>query len=431
MEVLKPLKGPKTTRFIYDAANAQAHEFLCRYMLEYGSVYRIKFIKEIYSINHPDIAKFLLKKVHKEVGKKNFIMDRMEIVFGNGIVASEDDLWLQQRRILMPSFHKKKVSTYIQDIDDVIHETLEDWKKSKHEYFDLTGELRLMVMKLIMKTLLGFDSENYARRILSLMEKGAIIISSSLPFNVPTWVPGNNTIKLIRLTKDLEKLIKELIAANIEAIRQNEAGMLSDLYYATNQNGEPIGEQQMIDEMKSILLAGVFTTSDAMLWAISLLETDSRVKLKLTKDLRETEDRSYLDCVINETMRLYPPVWSMWYGAREDIHIDGATIKKGGAILFNMHAMMRNPAVFKNPDSFSPERFLEEDFPMQSFIPYGYGQRKCIGANLASAIVPKFIELLYTNFDTESALKKPLKAKVNITLTNTQENKIKLRPIDS
>lgn len=416
---------------MFDAATAQPHEFMYSYMCEYGAVFRLKFIKEIYSVNHPEVAKELLKKVHKELGKKNFIMDRMEIVFGQGIVASEDDLWLQQRRILMPSFHKKKVMSYVQGINDAVDETLQNWKQNDLHSIDLTGELRLMVLKIMIRTLMGFDSEDYAKRILKLMEKGAVIISSSLPFNVPTWVPGNNTIKLQKLTNDLELLIKEMISDNIDAIRNNEAGMLSDLYFATNEEGEQIGERQIIDEMKSILLAGVFTTSDAMLWTVALVETDERVKSKLLSDLRSKGDKYYLDCVINETMRLYPPVWSLWYGAREDITINEVKIKKGSAVLFNMYTMMRNPSVFSDPNTFYPERFLENDFPIQSFIPYGYGQRKCIGANLAAMIVPRFIESLYTNFDINTLMKKPLKAKVNITLTNTQENIIQLSAINS
>jgi cytochrome P450 len=416
--------------FLKDLISDEPHLFLNRYMHKYGPVFRLKLIKEIYVINHPDHAKEILKKVHKQIGKKNFIMERMKKVFGNGIVVSEDELWLQERRILMPSFHKQKVTTYLDDIETVKNEYFRNWASNGSIELDLTYEFRRMILRIMMRTLISFDDSELAEKILIIMEKGADLISNSLPFNTPSWVPGSKTHQLEKMNSELEELIEQIFVEHNDKIINNEAGMLSDLHFATDGEGKPIGHRQMIDEVKSILLSGVFTTSDSILWTISHIETHTNIKKELISKLGTQEGDNLLNNIINESTRLFPPVWSLWYNTRAEVDINGSYIPKNAVILINMYNIMRNPKVFENPNTFNPSRFDDPEFPMESFLPYGYGARKCIGANLASFIIPSILRSFYRSFEIHSAMKLPMKARVMITLTNTQEVKVKVENKD-
>jgi cytochrome P450 len=423
----KKINGPSTYRFLKDLITQEPHVFLHQYMIKYGSITRLKLIKEIYVVNNHELAKEILKKVNKEVGKKNFIIDRMKKVFGNGIVTNEDDKWLQARRILMPSFHRQKVQTYLDDINSIKNEVFEKWKIQSPCEIELSPEIRVMILRMIMLTLTGSENDDLCKKILHLMEKGALLISNSMPFNTPKWIPCSSLTQLEKMNLELEKLIDELLESQHERILSNEAGMLSDLYYATDENGISIGKERMIDEIKSIILSGVFTTSDVIIWTISLIETHPEIKKSLLNRIFDSEAQDVIQNCIDESMRLYPPVWSIWYNTKTSFVVDQYKIPKDSVILINLYNIMRNPFVFEDPDQFKPNRFDAQDFPEESYIPYGFGARKCIGATLASFIIPNFLKSLYTDFDVRSNLSLPLKARVVITLNNAQNIKLSLR----
>jgi cytochrome P450 len=396
--------GPKG-HFLFGVAGEYARDilgFLNRCANEYGDIVYFPGVRFVgykgYFLNHPDyIEEVLATKVH-EFGKFQRGFGIIGRIIGNGIVSSEGDVWRQQRRLMQPAFHRERIAGYGEVMVAYTNRMLTRWQTG--EIHDIHEDMMRLTLEIAAKTLFDVDIADCAEEMGRLLafaiahfdqwQKNPI--ATLLPESLPT--PGN-----LRAQKTVQRL--DAIAYNI--IRQRrESGsdtgdLLSMLLSTQYEDGTHLTDQQVRDEVMTVLLAGHDTTALAMTWTWYLLSQHPEVEAKLVEELQTVLDGRnptfadlprlrYTDMVVKESMRLYPPVWGLGRVAKTDSEIGGYPISKGSIILLSPWTMQRHPRYFDQPDVFNPDRWVDglaQQLPTYAYFPFGGGPRVCIGKSFA------------------------------------------------
>lgn len=417
-----PVVGLRRTIRLF---RGELHETLHEWMALGKEVIRLRLFRDIYMIHSPLLAKTILQKAQKEVYKGDFLSRRLARVFGEGILVSDNPIWLEHRRIMQPAFHRERVVAMGEAMQRQIALRLESWGHALGQDATLTGferRLRSLSMETIGQAV-GFRDNRQVEALLGIMEAGAGLISRSLPVDLPAWVPFSTMNRLNKLVRVMEEEIRKLLREH-EGIRDSSSLVVMLEEGLAAEDSREKG-RMIMDEIKTVLISGVFTVSDAILWAIIAIETHPAVKRRLLSELAGGQDRTYLQACLNESMRWHPSVWSVWYKARTDLEVDGYRIPRDGVIMINLYNIFRNPDVVPDADRFLPDRFLDTDPPWW-FLPYGHGPRKCIGANLSNAYLMAFLEQFYRAFEVE-LLNASLKGQVKITHGPRDPLRLRLR----
>lgn len=394
----------------------------------YGDIAHFKFGRQhIYLVNKPEYIEDILIRDYK-----NFIKSRgLQVsrrILGEGLVTSEGEYHDKQRRIIQPAFHPNRIKDYGDIMVDYAEQLSEEWEDG--EIIDIHGEMMHVTSAIIAKSVLGSDivgadsdevndalltSMQYLNRI--LMPFGGLIEKIPvLPINKDFRAAKNTLDSIVyRMIKEhRDKEIKEL-AKKGEDINHNGKDMNSlhhryDLLQTLMKAQDPeqgrstrMTDIQLRDEVMTIFLAGHETTASALTWTFYLLSQHPDVEHRLYDELCSVlggkdnssarlptiEDISkleYTEKVLRESMRLYPPAWTIGRQAMVDYAIGKYVIPRGSIILMSQYVMHHNPQYFSNPNTFDPDRWTKDfksTLPRFSYFPFGGGIRGCVGEPFA------------------------------------------------
>jgi cytochrome P450 len=263
---------------------------------------------------------------------------------------------------------------------------------------DLHDEMTTLTLRIVARTL--FDADVTARieevaRIGTSIQDYFYLRFASLRFLIPTWLPTPGNRRLGHATRRLDDVVYGIIRERQPG--EDRGDLLSMLLLARDEQGAGMSERQVRDEVMTLLLAGHETTALALSWAFLLLDRNREARDRLEAEVTAvlgSEPASpddvpalpYTQAVVNETLRLYPPAYVTGREAIRSTTIAGVRIPKRHIVLISMYTTHRDPRFFPEPDAFRPERWLdglEKRLPRGTFIPFGLGSRKCIGASFA------------------------------------------------
>jgi cytochrome P450 len=369
--------------------------FLPTLAREYGDIVTMRFYKfRVYYVNHPDyIEEVLVNQARKFI--KGRILRANKGLFGNGLLTSEGDFWLRQRRLAQPAFHRARIAAYAETMVQFTERILEGWRHG--ETLDVHAEMMRLTMQIVAKTLfdadVDADAQEVGRALEAIMEHNSDFRRLIL---TPSWLPTLRNIRAALATRRLNKIIYRIIGQRRSGGR--DAGdLLSMLLQARDEDGSRMTDQQLRDEVITLFLAGHETTALALSWTWWLLAQHPQAEAKLhaeldavlggrTPTLEDLPKLRCLDHVITESMRLYPPAWGMARLTIEDAHIGGYTIRKGCGVSLSQWVVHRDPRWYESPDEFRPERWegdLLKRLPRFAYFPFGGGPRQCIGNTFA------------------------------------------------
>lgn len=405
--------------------------FLLRCARNYGDVVSLRFPgPPVCLLSSPeDIKRVLLTENH------NFVKDRVTrrdlSILGNGLLLSENPFWRQQRRIAQPAFHRERIAGYAAEMVAATERMLRGWRAG--EVRDIHREMTYLTLEVVSKTLIGTDlsgeSERIGRALGAVMarasDRGASPWLRLLPESLPT--PSN--LRYRRALRDLDAAIRRII----EARRYNDGNgddLLSMLMDARYEDGSKMSEDQLRDETMTFVMAGHETTAVALSWTWHLLGTNPEVERRLHAELDEVlDDRPpafgdlphlrYTDAVLKESMRLYPPAWSIGREPKRDCEIGGYHIPARTQLFISQYVVHRHPRHFENPDAFTPERWLgglEKRLPRYTYFPFGGGPRQCIGNAFAKTEAALVLATAARRFRLEPAYHHPPIPEPSITL---------------
>ncbi len=323
---------------------------------------------------------------------------RLRSLLGNGIVISEGEPWLRQRRLMQPAFHRASVARYADTMVRRTTRALDRWHHG--QTLNITSELRRLTLEIAAETLFGADvSEDDVRLVGESLEvAGAQLqtrVSSILMF-LPDWVPTPGNRRMHAAIARLDQLVYRLIEDRRRSPGERD-DLLALLLDESDRDGAGMSDRQLRDEVITLLVAGHETTALTLTWAFYLLARHPQADARLAQELASVLDRRqpilqdltrlpFTEHVISETLRLYPAGYLTAREALRDVEVDGYCIRKGTLVLISQWARHRDPRVFEDADSFRPQRWadgLAKRLPRGDYFPFGMGPRQCIGASFA------------------------------------------------
>lgn len=388
-------------RFFLDAEGVRRNPipFHKRYFDKLGDSFSLKigFSKHLILSRDNEIAQYILVKNQKNYHKSKFQSVYLSKYLGKGLLTSDGDFWLKQRRLIQPAFHKQKMNMLVDNMNKTIISEIDSLEENTT--FNAFPAMSQLAFNVVAKSLFEFSiSEEKLNRIKFIIEEVQkfLVKEIRLPHKALWFSLSGQVKKHVKLADENNRIIKEIIG---ERSSSNEdfndlLNMLMETRY--EDTGESMTMQQLIDEIKILFIAGHETTANALTFTLHFLGSNPDVQQKVFDEIAEVESQTdnvieqlqkmpYINVVLNESMRLYPPAWITDRQNIEDDFASNFKIKKGTLIGISFYELHRNPKYWQDPDKFIPERFLGEQKKqsMQYFYPFGAGPRMCIGAGFA------------------------------------------------
>jgi cytochrome P450 len=373
-------------------------QWMGRQFATFGDIYRASvYGTTVYGVRDMELAYHVLVENWQNYIKGQLI-ERVALLLGNGLMVSEGELWKHQRQMIQPAFHHKSVGPLVQVIASVNAKLLEKWRVAaeKNESVNVTQDVSHMALEVVLRFLLGYDYERTRSYFEILSQEKA------------------RDMAFARSFRALGKVLLEII----EQRRKNPAnfaGALSLLMQARDpHNGRPMPDQQIIDEMLTLVVAGHETTASTLNWLWYLISQHPGVEKKLSDELATAEfselddlpNFSYTRQVIDEVMRLYPAGWLVTRKALADDRFGPYLVPAGTEIYIAPYFIQRHANVWEDPDAFNPDRFRPENSRHRhrlATIPFSSGPRNCIGALFARVemqihvmVIAKHLRLRYS-----------------------------------
>ncbi|UJF28944.1 cytochrome P450 [Kaistella sp. 97-N-M2] len=360
----------------------------------------------------PDLFDYVLRKNQKNYEKSAIQTHVLGKYLGKGLLTNTGKSWLKQRRLVQPNFSTKNIELLRQTMIDEINAILES--QLKDETIDLYRMTNSLTFNIIAKTLFGnsIDYTQILRISDSITEIQKMFIKEvRKPFLMSWYKISGQLKKHLQLSEEMRAVFREIILK-----RQNETGEFNDILQNLlnsryEDSSEPMAMEQLIDEIIILFVAGHETSANALAFTLFLIENDEHEKHLLIKEidnlgedflaLKTLFGNSKTMTIIKESLRLYPPAWIIDRVALEDDSFKDFSWEKGTIVEFLMYDMHRNSAYWEQPDSFLPERFLEEDIKNKPYFPFGNGARYCIGEHFAYMEMILFLRLFYKKYDLE------------------------------
>jgi cytochrome P450 len=349
---------------------------------------------------------------------KSFAYRMIRPVVANGLLLSEGDFWKRQRRLAQPAFQRARMAeAYTPIIVEQTERMLARWTMG--EVRDVHVEMMRLTSQVAGQAFFGADVSERADDVShALMVANALLTArmdsllAILPDRLPT--PGNRKVR--EAVTRLDAAIYPMIERRRRSLKSRD-DLLSRLLAAQDEDGSQMTDTQLRDEVMTFFLAGHETTSLLLSWTLYLLSQHPGIQARLRTDidvalngrsptLAELGNLPYLDAVLCETLRLYPPVWGMGREPVSDCEVAGHPVTKGTSVLFSQWVMHRDPRFFERPEQFVPDRWLDglqKRLPKYAFFPFGGGQRICIGANFAMMEAGIILSMLLPRFRFEPA----------------------------
>jgi len=396
---------------------------------EFGDIfyYRAGWI-HVYFLNHPSLIESVLVSQSQNFAKDKVIQNSRWFL-GEGLLTNEGSGWLRQRRLCQPAFHRERMASYGHTMSAFTEEMLATWKDG--EVRDVHQEMMQLTMRIVAKVLFGVevkaDTERVAAALNALMRhtSGGRMILPPVVRHVP--IPA--MIRVKRAVRELDEIVNRIIRER-RASGQDTGDLLSMLMAARDEDGSGMTDRQLRDEILTFLLAGHETTAVSLSWTWYLLSEHPEIGEKLRQELSQVlggrtpqlEDLSrlpYTDSVVKESMRMYPPAWSLARTTIKELDLSGYRIPVGSNVVMSPWIMHRDPRFFEQPEKFNPDRWTTEAtqrLPRFAYFPFGGGPRLCIGASFAMMEAALLTAAIAQRFQLRLVPGHPVAALPSITL---------------
>ena len=413
---------------------------------KHGDAVRLRVLDyEFYLLSHPRlIEEVLVTKAKNFIKSKDY---RNELSFlGNGLITSEGSFWLRQRRLAQPAFHRQRISAYGETMVNYAERLLTSWEDGAKR--DIHEDMMGLTLEIAAKTLFHVDIADEAKDVGEAVE----VFMNSDRTHVPLWqlllpksVPTPTSLRFKRANREMDRLVYGLIAErrrDYENGNGDKGDLMSMLMRTQDADTlETMTDQQLRDELLSILMAGHETTANALSWTWMLLAQHPHVEAKLHAELDEVlggraptlQDLPrlrYTEQIIKESMRVYPPVWGVGREALEDCDIGGYLVPKGMQISISQWLVHRDKRFFEDAKTFRPERWVEgfeKSLPKYAYFPFGGGPRLCIGNNFAMMEAVLLLATLAQGYSLGLTHPQEVTLQPTITLRPKRGIKVRLR----
>jgi cytochrome P450 len=363
---------------------------------------------------HPDAIKHVLVTNSANYDKHTPGYDLLAGLLGKGLLTSEGDFWRRQRRIAQPAFHRRRIAGFADTMVSYTEQMLEHWENAAGlgRTIDLAAEMNTLTLRIVAKTLLGTEMGPLADEVAQAVTAVNVFVNKATTEVFARILPTPDHLRAREAVRTLDRIVYDLIADRRRRADSPDDLLTMLMEARDEETGEGMSDRQLRDEVLTMFLAGHETTSNALAWTFYLLSTHPGIARRTCAELEEVAPGrsptlddlprlTYLGQVVKESMRLFPPAWTLERRARETDEIAGYRVPAGTLVLFSAWVTHRHPAFWPNPEGFDPDRFApeaEKQRPRYAYFPFGGGPRQCIGNNFAmmesqlilGTILPRF-----------------------------------------
>jgi cytochrome P450 len=356
----------------------------------------------------PGFINHVLREHHTNYKKSEMSSGRGARLFGNGLVFSNGDYWLRQRRLIQPGFHSKRLQGLYEIIVRAIDDSLSVFPVGKE--IDIYPLMYRLSFDIAIRSLIDIPLSPDARGQLSAVftdMQNFLVNDIRQPFRRMLYPLNGQKRKILERSGSMKQMIREIIRQ-----RQTDPNVYDDLLNLLlsaryEDTGEAMTEDQLISEVLVMLLAGHDTTANTLAWLLYLVAADKEVQQRLISAAEKITDpqdcikNDYFQAVINESMRLYPPAWVADREALTDDRYGQFSYPAGTVVITFFYGLHRSSGYWTDAGSFKPDRFLDEQGKIKkvnAFYPFGAGPRMCIGNNFAMAEMCLFLQAFFSRF---------------------------------
>jgi cytochrome P450 len=422
---------------------------------KYGDLVRFRVgPRTVHLISHPDLAREVLVRKKDSFLKIQEGIDKkigLGLVLGEGLLTNRDhDSWFTRRRILQPVFHRRRVVVMVDEMVVAGQKMLSRWEKlyAPEDVLNIHEEMMRVTLDVINRTMFGADVTQEASRVgtaMTILTRYAFAQAGN-PFSVPPWVPTRRNREFHRALETIDSVVLGLIRARQGTRESGEPprGDLLDMLLDAedDETGERMADQEVLDEVKTIFAAGHETTANALTWTwLSLSEHyEAGEKLKAELDAvlggrpptsADLPNLRYTRQVLEEALRLYPPVPALIRRVVRPTALDGCEIPASSRALISIYNIHRHPDFWPGPSRFKPERFSAERKASHhdlAYVPFGAGQHKCIGNNLALIEGTLLLAMIAQCYEFVLVPGRSVEREVAVTMRPREGLYVKLRP---
>jgi cytochrome P450/tetratricopeptide (TPR) repeat protein len=401
--------------------------FLTRCARAYGDIVALRFGRQrVWLLNHPDHIEYVLV-----TGHRNFTRcSRGDPIFGKGLFTSEGDFWLRQRRLAQLSFQRQRLAIHGATVVALTQRMLATWQDGQTR--DLHEEMMRLMLEIAAKTILGIDLPEEAHNFGRTLETALKCIEgrSGRWQRLAGWLPTPNQVRLWRAIHRLDTILYRLIEQRRTGGEGRDDLLSSLLHARLEQDGSRMTDRQLRDEAMNLFVAGRETTALALSWTWYLLARHPGAMAELETELQavlggraptvaDLPQLRYTECVVLESLRLFPPACALRRKALEGCEIGSYHVPAGTLLLLLPWVLHRDPRYFSNPDEFQPNRWadgLAQRLLKCAYIPFGAGPRHCIGHPFAMMIAVLALATIAQQFRVALVPGYTLKLWANVTL---------------
>jgi enediyne biosynthesis protein E7 len=370
---------------------------------QYGDVVSVPtLVGRLTLVFHPDGVRRILQEDHFNYNKDIPDYHVLSLLLGKGLLTNDGESWLQQRRLIQPAFHRDRIAAFSKVMTDTTLEWLDRWEiqglVDTGKPLDMLTEMSGLTLTIVCKALFGADlRDDQLKRVGRALTTANHRLSDAFYIPAILSLPTPQRHQLSAARRELHAIVDELVRQR-RADPGERNDLLSMLLEARDADtGEGMSESQIRDEVLTLLLAGHETTANTLSWTFYLLARHPEVAAALhdeyrgvlaghTPAMNDLAQLPYGRMVVEESMRLYPPAWSVGRHALAEDEIGGYVIPKGAYVLLFQSVTHRHPDFWEQSNAFDPQRFSSERAAGRhkyAYFPFGGGPRLCIGNQFA------------------------------------------------
>jgi cytochrome P450 len=416
---------------MWEAIRSSPPTYLLKQAERYGDIFKFQGAFPVYSISDPESVREILTRAWPEFTKETIDYKVISTVFGNGLVTNDGESWAHQRKLIQPVFASKSINGFDLIINSVTRNILDTWIQNENTDIWLDREMSRITFQIVSRTLFGADIDDVSDEmidILMLLNIYPLRLDALLRLfpHIPT--PSNRRFRAAN--RRLDEIVYGLIKSHKEYGSKSNDIVDRLLKAVDPETGEGMDEKQIRDEVVTLMLAGHETSSTGLTWTFYLLSKHPEIERKLLEELgtilqgrtpnsSDLSQLPYLKQVVQESMRLYPPVWGIARRSTNENNFRGYTVPANSYIAITPYVLHRHPDHWVEPNLFNPDRFEQGQNQSRhpyAYLPFGAGPRACIGAGMAMLEMQLIIAQILPLFKLTPAKDNPVKIQAAVTL---------------
>ena len=400
--------------------------------------------RRLVAITNPNYAHDILV-THRDRYLRGADNRSLRTLTGDGLLASENSHWMNRRRQVQPCFRHNQIDDLIDPLCETVQGMLEEWETLRlgHQPINLQAEMQNLAILAIARTIFSARPERQeALQLAAAVRSGfrSVVRRSTSLFAPPLWLPLPSCRTLRESRAVLDRFVRSRVDARLSGADHATQDTLSSLLATRDASThEPLPREALLDELRSLVVAGFETTAAALFWSLYLLAGHPDVAAKWHNELDHVLDGQlptaadlprlpYTSQVVHEALRLFPPIHTLARECVQEDELDGYRMPKGATVLISIYGIHRGASWGPDPEAFRPERFAATDWPRRAFLPFANGRHLCLGNHFALAEMMTTLAIIGQRYRLELAGNQPLGARAEISLVPSRDIPVFLHP---